>query len=391
MRTLLLLSPALVATWLRRYLVNLSSKMVRTCVVMLVAVIFTGPAIDALKLPTYLAPCSRNDPNLDECSLKSALAGASSLFKGDRTYNIPALDPLRITKIKIEDTSADSTGLDITFNDLDVHGLSEAKIVKAKFDLKNKKINIDLTVETLMIKSKYVIDGKILILPIKGNGDCSLNLTNADIKVNLDYELVNKGDKEHMSVTGSKLDFDLGKLDIYFDNLFNGDKALGETLVPIAISIPGSRTALKLHSHVCRKWKAESASVSQRFTRSANEAVCFLMAAERMRCQTRMRTDLRRLVLRFDWLSRAEHLRQSGQSRDELNFSGTARADEAEILRMAYSSSRDSTNKFLNENWEVLAKDLGPFVAEGIAAAIKQIATGLMDKVPYEDFFPVSV
>ncbi|CAG2063994.1 unnamed protein product, partial [Timema podura] len=85
------------------------------------------------------------------------------------------------------------------------------------FDLKNKKINIDLTVATLIIKSKYVIDGKILILPIKGNGDCSLNLTNADIKVNLDYELVKKGDKEHMSVTGSKLDFDLGKLDIYFD------------------------------------------------------------------------------------------------------------------------------------------------------------------------------
>nr|CAD7464096.1 unnamed protein product [Timema tahoe] len=146
MRTLLLLSPALVATWLRRYLVNLSSKMVRTCVVMLVAVIFTGPAIDALKLR-------------------------------DRKYNIPVLDPLRITEIKIEDTSADRTGLDITFNDLDVYGLSKAKIVKTNFDLKNKKINIDLTVETLMIKSKYVVDGKILILPIKGNGDCSLNMS----------------------------------------------------------------------------------------------------------------------------------------------------------------------------------------------------------------------
>nr|CAD7432247.1 unnamed protein product [Timema monikensis] len=232
---------------LRRYLVNLSSKMVRTCIVMLVAVIFTGPAIDALKLR-------------------------------DKTYNIPILDPLRITEIKIEDTSTDSTGIDITFNDLDIYGLSEANIVKTNFDLNNKKINIDLTVATLIIKSKYVIDGKILILPIKGNGDCSLNLTNADLKVNLDYELVNKGDKEHMSVTGSKLDFHLGKLDIYLDNLFNGDKALG-----------------------------------------------------------------------------------------------------------------DNTNKFLNENWEVLAKDLGPFVAEGISAAIKQIAAGLMDKIPYEDLFPVSV
>nr|CAD7444084.1 unnamed protein product [Timema bartmani] len=46
----------------------------------------------------------------------------------------------------------------------------------------------------------------------------------------------------------------------------------------------------------------------------------------------RMRTDLRWLVLRFDWFLCAEHLGQSGQSRDELKFSGTARADQVEIL-----------------------------------------------------------
>nr|CAD7605582.1 unnamed protein product [Timema genevievae] len=45
-----------------------------------------------------------------------------------------------------------------------------------------------------------------------------------------------------------------------------------------------------------------------------------------------MRTDLRWLVLRIDWFSRAKDLRQSGQSRDELNLSGTARTDKAEIL-----------------------------------------------------------
>nr|CAD7574300.1 unnamed protein product [Timema californicum] len=47
----------------------------------------------------------------------------------------------------------------------------------------------------------------------------------------------------------------------------------------------------------------------------------------------RMRTDLKRSVLRFNWFSCAEHLRQSGRSRDELNFSGTAHADEAEFFR----------------------------------------------------------
>nr|CAD7438340.1 unnamed protein product [Timema bartmani] len=51
---------------------------------------------------------------------------------------------------------------------------------------------------------------------------------------------------------------------------------------------------------------------------TANEVVCFLLAVERMRCQTRMRPDLRWLVLRFDWFSCVEHLKRGGRSRDEL-------------------------------------------------------------------------
>nr|CAD7437892.1 unnamed protein product [Timema bartmani] len=41
----------------------------------------------------------------------------------------------------------------------------------------------------------------------------------------------------------------------------------------------------------------------------------------------------------FDWLSRAEHLRQSGQTRDELTLSGAARADEAEIFTLVRDSN----------------------------------------------------
>nr|CAD7445505.1 unnamed protein product [Timema bartmani] len=58
----------------------------------------------------------------------------------------------------------------------------------------------------------------------------------------------------------------------------------------------------------------------------------FEVNGKRMRCQMRMRTVLRWLLLRLDWFLRAEHLRQSGRSRDELNFNGTARTDQAEIL-----------------------------------------------------------
>nr|CAD7404367.1 unnamed protein product [Timema poppensis] len=60
----------------------------------------------------------------------------------------------------------------------------------------------------------------------------------------------------------------------------------------------------------------------------ANQDVCLLLAVQRVRYQICMLTDLR-----FDWLSRAEHLGQGGRSRDELNFSRIVRADEEETFR----------------------------------------------------------
>nr|CAD7445994.1 unnamed protein product [Timema bartmani] len=62
----------------------------------------------------------------------------------------------------------------------------------------------------------------------------------------------------------------------------------------------------------------------------ANQAVCLLLIVQRMRYQMRICTDLRWLSLRFDWHTLAKHLGQGRQIRDELNFSRTARADEAE-------------------------------------------------------------
>nr|CAD7432248.1 unnamed protein product [Timema monikensis] len=229
---------------LRRYLVNLSSKMVRTCIVMLVAVIFTGPAIDALKLPTYLRPCSRNDPNLNECILKVAREGAPSIIKGDRKYNIPVLNPLYIKELRVEDTSSTQTAtLNIVLQDLYLHGLTEANIVAIKLDLKAKNLEIDLSLPTFFINFKYEINGKILVLPINGKGDGTLNLTNTNIQMHLDYDFVKKGDKTvYASVTGNKLDFSIGNLVVYLDNLFNGDKALGESL---------ARTQCYVSYHAC--------------------------------------------------------------------------------------------------------------------------------------------
>ncbi|XP_063224509.1 protein takeout-like [Bacillus rossius redtenbacheri] len=233
-------------------------------------------AASALELPPYIKSCSRKDPNLDECTLKNGIAAIPSIIKGDRKYKIPVVDPLKITEIRIEDANKGSspTGLQIVFRDLNVHGLERVQLKKARFDLQKQHITIELHIPDLSLLTRYEVDGKILVLPIKGKGDGNINMTDVDISYGLDYSLVTRGGDQHMKAGNSSLQHSARHVQIYLDNLFNGDKTLGE-----------------------------------------------------------------------------------------------------------------STNSFLNENWEVLNTEIGPYIAQAIGEAIKQIVANCMDLVPYKDLF----
>lgn len=47
----------------------------------------------------------------------------------------------------------------------------------------------------------------------------------------------------------------------------------------------------------------------------------------------------------------------------------------------------DQTNKFLDENWREIDKDLGPAISETIAQICVQIASAFFDRIPYNELF----
>ncbi|KAJ8871031.1 hypothetical protein PR048_027335 [Dryococelus australis] len=104
------------------------------------------------------------------------------------------------------------------------------------FDLEKKHIEIALSTPELRLASQYEMDGKILVVPIRGKGDGSVNMSeyefpvrDVDIAHTLDYELVTKEDGlEYMEIVNSNLVYKPMRMQIYLDNLFNGDKALSD-------------------------------------------------------------------------------------------------------------------------------------------------------------------
>ncbi|XP_069689882.1 protein takeout-like [Periplaneta americana] len=229
----------------------------------------------SLKLPPYMVPCSRNDPGINDCALKHGKDAISRLVQGDKKYRIPVLEPLVIQSVRV-DGGQELAGSFITLDDMSISGLSRANLENIKIDLEKNQIDWELSVPRIEIQCKYTVKGRVLILPIEGNGNGNITLTNVSLLYSFDFKQEkNSAGQEFLRIQGSRLNFDTSRAYIRLDNLFNGDKFLG-----------------------------------------------------------------------------------------------------------------NSMNRFLDENWREVVKDVGPYIADAIGQAIKQIISSIANLVPYDNIFP---
>ncbi|XP_049773887.1 protein takeout-like [Schistocerca cancellata] len=234
-----------------------------------------------MPLPSYITPCSRNDPDVSGCALKSGRAAMKDFINGDRQYRIPSLNPLRIDTLAVDEGSG-PLGLAFVANNGTVYGLADTSIDDVRIDLKNQHVEYDLTMPRLELLCIYNVSGKVLLLPIVGNGPGNITLIGVKIRYIYDFGFESRtrdGETKSFAIPkNSKLEYNVTRAYIHLDNLFNGDKLLGET-----------------------------------------------------------------------------------------------------------------TNRVLNENWQDLAKEVGPTIAEAIGEVMRQILQNIFDVVSYEDAFPDKV
>ncbi|XP_063224781.1 uncharacterized protein LOC134532292 [Bacillus rossius redtenbacheri] len=186
----------------------------------------------SLKLPSYLKKCSRSDPKLNECALKNGREAIPTLIKGDSYLRIPVLNPLQLEQVKVSEGTG-GVKFTLTLNKASVYGVKQAEVTQINIDLNKKFVSVKLEIKEnyLQLISKYVVDGKILLIPIRGEGDFNLTLNNARGEFKTNFDLVKHEDGlEYIKLKDSELQFEIDQA--YFDlqNLFNGDKALGDNM-----------------------------------------------------------------------------------------------------------------------------------------------------------------
>ncbi|XP_015370791.1 PREDICTED: protein takeout-like [Diuraphis noxia] len=184
----------------------------------------TGPS-----LPSYLQPCNRNDPGINECLIKLMENIRPYISKGIPEMHILPLDPVMVPSVTLKQDSAGSVNFVALFTDLMGYGVKNFQINKMKISFKNQSLEIDVYLPLFRIESRYEINGKILVLPIKGNGKFVGNFTNVSAKIKFDLKIVKKKNhKNFFDIKQNKISLEIGTVKLHFSNLFNGNKQLGD-------------------------------------------------------------------------------------------------------------------------------------------------------------------
>ena len=183
--------------------------------------------VQSAKLPKTWKTCKKDDPRMNDC-LKIAIEEAvHDLVGGNPSLGVFPLDPMHFDTVSI-DQGHGPVSIKLDFKHLEIIGVKDLKITNLKTDW--KEMHVDFIVPAVIAVGTYNVTGQVLILPIQGNGFCNLTFTNFSGSGQLKFKEIQKNDKKYYQISHFDFIFDAEKMDILLENLFNGDKALGDNM-----------------------------------------------------------------------------------------------------------------------------------------------------------------
>ncbi|XP_050456597.1 protein takeout-like [Cataglyphis hispanica] len=187
--------------------------------------------VRARNIPPFLKICHRNDPNLNECVKQSVNSLRPYLKTGIPALQIPPCEPLRVPQIEISQ-AVGPISITSTYTDIEVQGGTNFTLKSVKIDIDKDRVRLKLYLPRLEMIARYNMNGRIMLLPITGNGLARGNFTDIEVIATVQGERYQsqKTGEIHYRVVDFYVDFDVGNANIYLDNLFNGDGTLSNAM-----------------------------------------------------------------------------------------------------------------------------------------------------------------
>lgn len=148
----------------------------------------------------------------NDCIVQVASGIFKQNFHGIDELGLPSIDPLKIAKMDVVQGGNGPVQIDLKFRKVELLGLSKAKVYKIsgfKKDPENNKLEMRFKTPLGTLVGPYVINGRMLILPIIGNGNVTLNLENLDIHLKFLTKKIMKNGKTFMKIEKSKFNYEV--------------------------------------------------------------------------------------------------------------------------------------------------------------------------------------
>ncbi|XP_034934987.1 uncharacterized protein [Chelonus insularis] len=177
-------------------------------------------------LPSYIKPCKKSDPNINQCITNTIEGLRHRLSTGIPELEAPAIEPLVLERIRLL-RGPEGARLDVNLTDIQVRGPSSFKIRDLKANPDDVVFKFKVYFGQLHFQGKYQMDARLLLLRLSGTGDVSGNLTGYESDVILKAEKIFRGNDIYLNFEKMKLSIKIGKATVHLSNLFGGDPILG--------------------------------------------------------------------------------------------------------------------------------------------------------------------
>ncbi|KAK2582559.1 hypothetical protein KPH14_004850 [Odynerus spinipes] len=196
----------------------------------IVCLLIIVAATTALDPPSNFKLCKRNDPRYSDCIADAVTKAVTSLAGGLKAFKILPLEPLAVDNIKIGEAEG-SVSLMQEYKNIKLHGLTKGLVVKDyKIDFNKLILESDSFNPQVDFVADYKLNGKILLLPVRGSGKSNITMYNLRSHNVIYCEKFEKKGETYLRVKKYDIKFHPEKVTLQFDNLFNGDPVLAEPM-----------------------------------------------------------------------------------------------------------------------------------------------------------------
>ncbi|KAJ8723228.1 hypothetical protein PYW08_003140 [Mythimna loreyi] len=190
--------------------------------------LFFGAIVNVLSNPAItLYQCKPND---DACVTRVANEIYPLILEPNPEIGAELMDPMFQSEIE-----GDLSILKFKLFNTTITGFKKCVCESAKYNEEQQTLKLDVLCGGFVLTGLYDINGRLIVLPVQGNGDYSITTKKFRLKLDLELKTITKDGKTYKNVKNIKVDPEALEPVVYdFRNLFNGQKDLADTVLKFA-------------------------------------------------------------------------------------------------------------------------------------------------------------